>query len=598
MAALEDLVPHTERANPRTHGLDTASPSQLVQLLQECDLEIFQRDDKATAAEEHMTLFGESTIRLMTDVAAQAKIILENPENNAIVLSGCGTSGRLAFLVAKSFNKLLQDCGRSPCYTYVIAGGDKALITSQEAQEDQPELGSQQLREVTMDKKMILFIGITCGLSAPFVAGQLDMCLADPGRFTAVLLGFNPLSLARTTKVEGWHSSFAQVAERIHSRSISTATSFLLNPLVGAEALTGSTRMKGGSATKVVLETVFLAAHTALNAGVAVSPSCVRECLLSYEAVHKTTYACSPSIAELVHRCGTSLQQAGHLYYLGWGTLGIVAMIDASECPPTFGADINDVRAFLHGGYQTLGIKEGDVSSKGQQFFLSHEDFKKNILPCLTDWDTVILIFTGDDDQLEVRCFAETIRARSPHISAIVHASSEQHLRGELESLFATIVKVTWPTISSHKMDHYLKIFHWELSTKWILNAASTGAHVAKGKVLHNFMVDLKVSNKKLFERALGILQKFTGQPRKECLKALLRCIYETEEISEETSNADISRHIQVIAHKEKVVPTAMVALLCDCSVTEARRLLSERRVIRDAIEHCLDLRRERTPIV
>uniref|UniRef100_S4RZH9 Glucokinase regulator n=1 Tax=Petromyzon marinus TaxID=7757 RepID=S4RZH9_PETMA len=587
MAALEDLVPHTERANPRTHGLDTASPSQLVQLLQECDLEIFQRDDKATAAEEHMTLFGESTIRLMTDVAAQAKIILENPENNAIVLSGCGTSGRLAFLVAKSFNKLLQDCGRSPCYTYVIAGGDKALITSQEAQEDQPELGSQQLREVTMDKKMILFIGITCGLSAPFVAGQLDMCLADPGRFTAVLLGFNPLSLARTTKVEGWHSSFAQVAERIHSRSISTATSFLLNPLVGAEALTGSTRMKGGSATKVVLETVFLAAHTALNAGVAVSPSCVRECLLSYEAVHKTTYACSPSIAELVHRCGTSLQQAGHLYYLGWGTLGIVAMIDASECPPTFGAeDINDVRAFLHGGYQTLGIKEGDVSSKGQQFFLSHEDFKKNILPCLTDWDTVILIFTGDDDQLEVRCFAETIRARSPHISAIVHASSEQHLRGELESLFATIVKVTWPTISSHKMDHYLKVHKRYAIKKLIISFIFLKAITLL--IMKTVMPIARVVNDNGFTTADDVLQKFTGQPRKECLKALLRCIYETEEISEETSNADISRHIQVIAHKEKVVPTAMVALLCDCSVTEARRLLSERRVIRDAIEHCL----------
>ena len=46
-------------------------------------------------------------------------------------------------------------------------------------------------------KERVLYIGITCGLSAPYVAGQLDYCMDNPGVFTPVLLGFNPVSLAR-----------------------------------------------------------------------------------------------------------------------------------------------------------------------------------------------------------------------------------------------------------------------------------------------------------------------------------------------------------------------------------------------------------------
>lgn len=46
-------------------------------------------------------------------------------------------------------------------------------------------------------KKRVLFVGITCGLSAPFVAGQLDHCLSNPDIFTPVLVGFNPTSFAR-----------------------------------------------------------------------------------------------------------------------------------------------------------------------------------------------------------------------------------------------------------------------------------------------------------------------------------------------------------------------------------------------------------------
>ena len=59
----------------------------------------------------------------------------------------------------------------------------------------------------------------------------------------------------------------------------------------------------------------------------------------------------------------------GRVCYLGRGTKGILGVIDASECPPTYGADFNDIRGFLQDGWATLGNNEGDLSQRvGSQY--------------------------------------------------------------------------------------------------------------------------------------------------------------------------------------------------------------------------------------
>ena len=58
------------------------------------------------------------------------------------------------------------------------------------------------LCQAALGKRRVLFVGITCGLSAPFVAGQLDHCLSNLGTFTPILVGFNPTSFARW----GWYT--------------------------------------------------------------------------------------------------------------------------------------------------------------------------------------------------------------------------------------------------------------------------------------------------------------------------------------------------------------------------------------------------------
>lgn len=107
----------------------------------------------------------------------------------------------------------------------------------------------------------MLFIGVTCGLSAPFVGGQLEYCLDHPEKFTPVLIGFNPISMARQIRVPKWpnNRTFYDVATRMEN----TPKALVLNPVVGPEPISGSSRMKGGTATKVMLDAAFYLASTA-----------------------------------------------------------------------------------------------------------------------------------------------------------------------------------------------------------------------------------------------------------------------------------------------------------------------------------------------
>lgn len=139
-----------------------------------------------------------------------------------------------------------------------------ALVTSVEATEDDPIAGAAELKRITESFKRVLFIGITCGLSAPFVGGQLEHCLDNPEKFTPVLIGFNPISMARRIRVPKWPSgtTFYDIASRMER----TSGALVVNPIVGAEPISGSSRMKGGTATKVMLDTVFYLALTNTNA--------------------------------------------------------------------------------------------------------------------------------------------------------------------------------------------------------------------------------------------------------------------------------------------------------------------------------------------
>ncbi|MCJ8736753.1 hypothetical protein PDJAM_G00016030 [Pangasius djambal] len=582
-SSYEPYLPLTEKSNPITRDIDRASPKEIVELLQKCDAEIFERTSQGNPM--YQTLNSSSVVQTIVDVSKRVEVILKDPEDSLIVLSGCGTSGRVAFLLATSLNRWLASHHQKQIYSYIIAGGDKALLTSQETPEDDPLLGALTLGKACAGKKHVLFVGISCGLSAPFVAGQLDFCLRNLEIFTPVLLGFNPVDMARTEPIQDCSFHFKEVAERMNEMQ-KQQKAYVLNPAVGPEAISGSSRMKGGSATKIILETILLAGHEAAYCKKAVTFNGILHSLNMFEKVHQITYSQTKELAALVQKAAISLRTKGHVYYLGWQTLGIIGIIDASECIPTFGAGFEDIRGFVSNGFSEMNNKEGDLSSLGPHFIVDHKDFVDSILPNLSDNDTVIFLYSENDDLNEVSVLANNVRQHTSNLHAIAHELKGLSDPERTRSQFMTVLTIRWPS-SLYKHSPVLMKQYWELSTKWCLNAISTGAHVLIGKVYMNYMIDLRVTNSKLYRRAIHILQRFTGSTQAQCETALLRAIYDVEELSDEMSSTDVTQHTLVANKRGSVVPITLVMLQSRCTIAEAKSYLDAYSVIRDAVAAC-----------
>lgn len=205
----------------------------------------------------------------------------------------------------------------------------------------------------------IVYIGITCGLSAPYVAGQLSYCMDqleqnDHSRVLAcALIGFNPIDVARRTQpINSRNETFADLLVRMSSLEQLRADSFfILNPLVGPEPVTGSSRMKSGTTTKMMLDIVL---SLAVDASSCLSDQTttvgeIVEMIDSYDRVaNEIVYGESESIGEIIDRAAESLRASGSVnYLLDDERLGFLACVDASECVPTYGANKDDIKGKL-----------------------------------------------------------------------------------------------------------------------------------------------------------------------------------------------------------------------------------------------------------
>ncbi|XP_049989575.1 glucokinase regulatory protein-like, partial [Alexandromys fortis] len=314
LSGYEAAVPITEKSNPLTRNLDKADAEKIVQLLGQCDADIFQEEGQIVPT--YQRLYSESVLTTMLQVAGKVQEVLKEPDGGLVVLSGGGTSGCMAFLMSVSFNHLMKGLGQKPLYTYLIAGGNRLLlptwpcrylrsiVASQERTEDSALHWIDELKKVAAGKKRVIVIGISVGLSAPFVAGQMDYCTDNTAVFLPVLVGFNPVSMARNDPIEDWRSTFRQVAERMQKMQ-EKQEAFALNPAIEPEGLSGSSLMKGGSTTKILLETLLLAAHRTVDQGVVASQRCLLDILRTFERAHQVTYSQSSKVATLMKQVST-----------------------------------------------------------------------------------------------------------------------------------------------------------------------------------------------------------------------------------------------------------------------------------------------------
>ncbi|MEQ1857743.1 MAG: N-acetylmuramic acid 6-phosphate etherase [Longimicrobiales bacterium] len=154
-----------------------------------------------------------------------------------LVYVGAGTSGRLGVLDAA---EMPPTYGTDPAMVRgVIAGGYDALVRAKEGAEDSPTAGAAAMDEVGVDAKDFV-LGIATSGTTPYVHGALDRARAVGAR-TGFLLCTYP------------------------SEELIAKHDVVIAPLVGPEVITGSTRMKAGTATKLVLNTISTGAMVRLG---------------------------------------------------------------------------------------------------------------------------------------------------------------------------------------------------------------------------------------------------------------------------------------------------------------------------------------------
>lgn len=203
----------TETRNERTRHIDKMSTEEM--------LEAMQRENENAAKAVRNALKSIGSVIEKIDIRMKA--------GGRLIYAGCGTSGRLGVLDA---SEIPPTFGAEGKVIALIAGGDKALRKAAEGAEDDEEQGKKDLENLAI-KKEDSVIGISAAGGAAYVKGALNAA-GEKGCYTACITS------NRDAEISGYAED-----------TICTET--------GAEAITGSTRMKAGTAQKMVLNMISTA---------------------------------------------------------------------------------------------------------------------------------------------------------------------------------------------------------------------------------------------------------------------------------------------------------------------------------------------------
>jgi N-acetylmuramic acid 6-phosphate etherase len=206
----------TEQRNPRSMRIDQLSTSEIVELI--------NAEDRMVAA-----AVGEER----QQIARAIDLVVECfRQGGRLIYVGAGTSGRLGVLDASEMPPTYRT--DPDMVLGVMAGGMEALVRAQEGAEDHPEDGAAAMDERNVGPNDFV-LGIASSGTTPYVHGALQRARERGARTGFLLCTYPSEQLIKTHDV-------------------------VIAPLVGPEVITGSTRMKAGTATKIVLNTISTAA--------------------------------------------------------------------------------------------------------------------------------------------------------------------------------------------------------------------------------------------------------------------------------------------------------------------------------------------------
>ena len=209
---------------------------------------------------------------------------------------------------------------------------------------------------------------------------------------------------------------------------------------------------------------------------------------------------CLPQIAQAVECIVAAFQQGGRLVYIGAGTSGRLGVLDASECPPTFGVSPEMVKGIIAGGERALRHPiEGAEDSKAQ---------------AVVDLQTIH--FSSKDVLVGIAA-----SGRTPYvIGALEYAKSLGSVTASIasnpNSAMANIVDIAIDTVVGPEVLTGSSRLKSGTAQKLVLNMLTTASMILMGKCYQNLMVDVQASNEKLKARAIRIVMQAT-----DCDKAL-----------------------------------------------------------------------------
>lgn len=218
-------------------------------------------------------------------------------------------------------------------------------------------------------------------------------------------------------------------------------------------------------------------------------------------------------ITEAIDGIVSGMQKGGRLIYIGAGTSGRLGILDASECPPTYGVSEELVQGIIAGGTEAIfRAKEGAEDSKE----LAIEDLKsKNI----TENDTIVGLAASGRTPYVIGGLEYANKIGALTVSITCNANSE----------VAKVSKVSIAPVVGAEVVTGSTRMKAGTAQKLVLNMLSTGTMIKLGKVYGNLMVDVRATNKKLVERAKKIVCEATGVDREVAEKVLKETNYDVK---------------------------------------------------------------------
>ena len=212
-----------------------------------------------------------------------------------------------------------------------------------------------------------------------------------------------------------------------------------------------------------------------------------------------------PQIAEAIDAIADVIRNGGRLIYVGAGTSGRLAALDAAECPPTFNTDPKTIRYVLAGGPKALGAPaefSEDSRARGQRDLAKLKPGKKDI---------VVGITASGRTPYTVAALEYARRKGAKTVAVVCNRNSELGRAAKIE-----IVAEVGPEALSGSTR-----MKAGTAQKMVLNMLSTGAMARLGYIYGNLMINVDSKNQKLVQRGLAILEKAAGVDRQVATKAL-----------------------------------------------------------------------------